>query len=230
MRGPKSRNPRSTSGQQRINNRDGRKLTGSQFLIALSAVVLLCYFAVTTYIVVNDAKYNKNLLDDATIYEDAFKKIHPGNKDGDVQKVMSNDSGRAGNDKDEGIGKDEGDVQKKEVIHVNTSNAEADPEANTAKDAVDVDSKKQQSEETVNVSIPETKEEDTRNYQLKAFIEPINQDDWKIKPLPARKGTASSLTEQTFERIACSTLPEQWPTSEETAPTNKDPFLPWIRP
>ena len=70
------------------------------------------------------------------------------------------------------------------------------------------------------------KKEDS--YELKAFIEPINQNDWNIKPLPARNTTASSLTEKTFDRIACSTLPQQWPNSEETAPTNKDPFLPWI--
>lgn len=75
-------------------------------------------------------------------------------------------------------------------------------------------------------SVVATKMKDS--FELKAFIEPINQDDWKIKPLPARNTTAASLTEKIFDRIACSTLPQQWPTSEETAPTNKDPFLPWI--
>ena len=44
------------------------------------------------------------------------------------------------------------------------------------------------------------KKEDS--YELKAFIEPINQNDWNIKPLPARNTTASSLTEKTFDRIA----------------------------
>ena len=178
--------------------------------------MLLCYFAITFYIVVNDAKHSHNVLDDATLYENAFKKVHLGNGDGNVQKVVSNNSRRAGNDKDS---------------DVHTSNADTNTNADTRadKDAVGVDSQKQQSKEKVDASIPETTtEEDTRNYQLKAFIEPINQEDWKIKPLPARNSTASSLKEQTFDRIACSTLPEQWPTSEETAPTNKDPFLPWI--
>lgn len=66
-------------------------------------------------------------------------------------------------------------------------------------------------------------------YKLSAFIEPIDQEDWKIKPLPARTTTAADLEKMDFEKVnSCSRLPEQWPTSEEDSPTNKDPFLPWI--
>jgi hypothetical protein len=93
----------------------------------MSAVVLLCYFAITFYIVVNDAKHSHNVLDDATLYENAFKKVHLGNGDGNVQKVVSNNSRRAGNDKDS---------------DVHTSNADTNTNADTRadKDAVGVDS------------------------------------------------------------------------------------------
>lgn len=67
-----------------------------------------------------------------------------------------------------------------------------------------------------------------QQYQLMAFLEPINQQDWAIKPLPVRNTTSSMLQQRTFGRIACSTLPQQWPTDEDEAPTNQDPFLPWI--
>lgn len=73
-----------------------------------------------------------------------------------------------------------------------------------------------------------TNDDANGNYRLKAYIEPINQKDWEIKPLPVRKTTAKDLKEEVFDRVKCSTLPEQLPTSEEHAPTNRDPFLPWI--
>jgi len=65
-------------------------------------------------------------------------------------------------------------------------------------------------------------------HQLMAFMEPIHQEDWSIKPLPVRNTTWSILQQRTFDRIACSTLHQQWPTDEKIAPTNQDPFLPWI--
>jgi hypothetical protein len=71
-------------------------------------------------------------------------------------------------------------------------------------------------------------EKTSESYELTAFIEPINQEEWKIKPLPVRNSTSSQLKKETYGKIACSKLPELWPTSEEAAPTNKDPFLPWI--
>ncbi len=62
---------------------------------------------------------------------------------------------------------------------------------------------------------------------LAAYIEPIHQSDWRIKPLPSRNVTASSLSKKTFpELTSCSKLPEQWPVDEP--PTDQDPFLPWI--
>ena len=71
-------------------------------------------------------------------------------------------------------------------------------------------------------------EKTSESYELTAFIEPINQEEWKIKPLPVRNSTSSQLKKETYGKIACAKLPELWPTSEEAAPTNKDPFLPWI--
>lgn len=64
--------------------------------------------------------------------------------------------------------------------------------------------------------------------KLKAFIEKIDQEEWKIKPLPARKTKASELDVMEFDVSSCKKLPEQWPINENVAPTNKDPFLPWI--
>ncbi len=67
------------------------------------------------------------------------------------------------------------------------------------------------------------------NYILTSYLEPINQDDWKIKPLPTRNTKASDLEKVTFEKVnSCSNLPSQFPINEDVAPTNKDPFLPWI--
>ena len=62
---------------------------------------------------------------------------------------------------------------------------------------------------------------------LAAYLEPIDQSDWQIKPLPKRNTTASSLTEKTYPEVtSCTKLPEQWPVDEP--PTDQDPFLPWI--
>ncbi len=67
------------------------------------------------------------------------------------------------------------------------------------------------------------------DYILTSYLEPINQEDWKIKPLPKRSTKASDLQKVTFENVnSCSKLPSQFPINEDVAPTNKDPFLPWI--
>ena len=69
--------------------------------------------------------------------------------------------------------------------------------------------------------------ERTEGRVLKAYLEPIDQSDWQIKPLPKRNTTASSLTEKTYPGVtSCTKLPEQWPVDEP--PTDQDPFLPWI--
>ena len=65
--------------------------------------------------------------------------------------------------------------------------------------------------------------------KLKAYIERIDQSIWKIKPLPARRTKANDLEVMEFDNVSsCKRLPEQWPVDENDAPTNKDPFLPWI--
>ena len=66
-----------------------------------------------------------------------------------------------------------------------------------------------------------------RRRVLAAYLEPIDQSDWQIKPLPRRNTTASSLTEKTYPGVtSCTKLTEQWPVDEP--PTDQDPFLPWI--
>lgn len=61
---------------------------------------------------------------------------------------------------------------------------------------------------------------------LAAYLEPINQSEWDIKPLPRRRTTASDLTKRSFPKLnSCSRLPEQWPVDEYP---DEDPFLPWI--
>ena len=62
---------------------------------------------------------------------------------------------------------------------------------------------------------------------LKAYIEEVNQNDWKKKPLPVRDTKASKLKVKAYDQVgSCSKLPEQWPVDEP--PTDQDPFLPWI--
>lgn len=62
---------------------------------------------------------------------------------------------------------------------------------------------------------------------LKAYIETIDQTEWKIKPLPIRKTTSSKLEGREYPRVtSCQRLTEQFPVDEP--PTVEDPFLPWI--
>jgi len=70
-------------------------------------------------------------------------------------------------------------------------------------------------------------EPSTKNKRvLTAFLEPIDESDWKKKPLPVRTSTADDLTEVPFAKVnSCSKLIEQWPADEYP---DEDPFLPWI--
>lgn len=62
---------------------------------------------------------------------------------------------------------------------------------------------------------------------LKAYIEEIDQEDWKIKPLPVRRTTSSTLKVNEYKQVtSCRHLTEQFPIDEP--PTDEDPFLPWI--
>jgi len=64
---------------------------------------------------------------------------------------------------------------------------------------------------------------------LTAYIESTDQKDWEIKPLPTRKTQSTDLNIKEFPEVSsCTNLPEQWPIDEKVAPTNIDPFLPWI--
>ncbi len=76
---------------------------------------------------------------------------------------------------------------------------------------------------------PRRKKQKDQHPILTAYIEEIDQSDWKIKPLPARKSKAEVLGMKEFKKVSsCKKLPEQWPIDEKEAPTNQDPFLPWI--
>ncbi len=59
---------------------------------------------------------------------------------------------------------------------------------------------------------------------LKAYLEPINLQDWDVKPLPVRQTTRDQLQVIEYPRVnSCSRLPEQWPIDDFP---NADPFLP----
>ncbi len=61
---------------------------------------------------------------------------------------------------------------------------------------------------------------------LTAYLEPIDRETWKDKPLPPRTSTASNLKTVTFSKVnSCRRLTEQWPVDDYP---EDDPFLPWI--
>lgn len=83
---------------------------------------------------------------------------------------------------------------------------------------------------------PISKKADTYHYNkpekapspvLTAYLETIDQDEWKIKPLPIRKNAqASKLKKITYPNLqSCKNLPSQWPVDNYP---DDDPFLPWI--
>jgi len=64
---------------------------------------------------------------------------------------------------------------------------------------------------------------------LRAYIETTDQSEWEIKPLPTRTTKSTDLNVKEFPKVSsCTKLLENWPIDEEVAPTNSDPFLPWI--
>jgi hypothetical protein len=80
-------------------------------------------------------------------------------------------------------------------------------------------------------SVEKKKQKESNNQNLpqdttlKAFLEPINQSTWDIKPLPVRTTTAKDLKQITFPPISCSTFQKDFPVDEYP---DADPFLPWI--
>jgi len=60
---------------------------------------------------------------------------------------------------------------------------------------------------------------------LRAYLEPIEQSLWDIKPLPVRKTTAMDLTVVQYPDISCSSFQQDFPVDEFP---DVDPFLPWI--
>ena len=65
-----------------------------------------------------------------------------------------------------------------------------------------------------------------REVKLTAYLEPTDQRQWQIKPLPPRTSTKDDLRKREFPGLnSCSRLPEQWPVDDYP---DDDPFLPWI--
>ena len=60
---------------------------------------------------------------------------------------------------------------------------------------------------------------------LTAYIESVDQEEWKVKPLPIRKNAkASKLKKVTYPQLfSCANLPSQWPVDNYP---EEDPFLP----
>jgi hypothetical protein len=90
-----------------------------------------------------------------------------------------------------------------------------EPEVLVEKDPIESKSKQDSTQHTV----PE-------DQVLTAYVEPINEKEWEIKPLPVRDVTASDLTKITYRKLnSCSKLPEQFPVDDYP---DDDTFLPWI--
>jgi hypothetical protein len=84
-------------------------------------------------------------------------------------------------------------------------------------------------EEESDASIPQNKMEEPdqkTDTVLRAYLEPIDQSLWNVKPLPVRTTTANDLEVIEYPRLtSCSRLHEQFPIDDYP---DKDPFLPWI--
>ena len=76
---------------------------------------------------------------------------------------------------------------------------------------------------------PQNNRDDTNTKSdriLTAYLEPIDESQWKTKPLPVRTSVAEDLNQIHFPKVnSCSKLIEQWPVDEYP---DADPFLPWI--
>lgn len=81
-----------------------------------------------------------------------------------------------------------------------------------------------------NVHPPEGKPSEVKKTNsdriLTAYLEPIDEKQWSIKPLPLRTSTAKDLKKIPYKNVnSCSNLIEQWPVDQYA---DSDPFLPWI--
>jgi Glycosyltransferase family 92 len=74
---------------------------------------------------------------------------------------------------------------------------------------------------------PENEVHPDPKHIMKAYVEPIQFEDWEIKPLPPRTtAKKEKLQEIAFPRVnSCKRLPERWPADEYP---DQDTFLPWI--
>eukprot|EP00548_Thalassiothrix_antarctica_P014417 CAMPEP_0194178436 /NCGR_PEP_ID=MMETSP0154-20130528/12041_1 /TAXON_ID=1049557 /ORGANISM="Thalassiothrix antarctica, Strain L6-D1" /LENGTH=729 /DNA_ID=CAMNT_0038893391 /DNA_START=14 /DNA_END=2200 /DNA_ORIENTATION=- len=90
-------------------------------------------------------------------------------------------------------------------------------------------------QESADIQLKENTDQSKRNViineisshtTLKAYIEPIDQNSWDIRPLPNRTHKAKDLKVLSFPKVSfCSRLTEQWPVDNYP---EEDPFLPWI--
>lgn len=79
-----------------------------------------------------------------------------------------------------------------------------------------------------NIAFPKKETTDRQSDRiLTVFMEPIDESQWKKKPLPVRTSTAKDLKKRRFPKVqSCTKLMEQWPSDEY--PCDEDPFIPWI--
>jgi hypothetical protein len=79
--------------------------------------------------------------------------------------------------------------------------------------------------EPINATLKATTEQTSSGFRiLKAYLEPINLEDWDVKPLPVRNITAKQLQVIEYTRVnSCQRLPELWPIDDFP---DADPFLP----
>jgi hypothetical protein len=98
--------------------------------------------------------------------------------------------------------------------------ADADEEKAEAHQAVDEETEKQHEQ-------PQQRVSEWNDKLLKAYIEPILQEEWKIKPLPNRTtAQASKLKMVQYPKLtSCKRFSAQFPIDDFP---DDDPFLPWI--
>ena len=186
-----------------------KRLTPSKLLWLCLGFVLSCYLAMTMVIVFSDTNPHEGILDDETLYQ----------KKGDRMKDDTNNR-NANNGRTSSLKSAKNNDRKN--VNVDEAASVSTTASRSTNSKIEMKSKDEDNPNFKEVSI------NIDDYPLRAFVEPVSQEQWEIKPLPVRNTTSLHLKKETFGKIACSKLPQQWPTSEEDAPTNKDPFLPWI--
>ena len=211
----------SVSRQKPTGKRERRLHFNKQNIVATVLFIAIFYSGVTTYLLFY--KSNKTNTPRSNILDapNGFRSVQSS---GDIRKRQF---------RGEPNGMKSQLSKRKESFKQNESNgSESTRKANpivAAKDSLTNRQEKPTPKKDQSVDPPSNPNHNENNV-LTAYIEPIDQEEWERKPLPMRKNAqASRLTKMDFPSVSsCTKLPQQWPVDEEDAPTNKDPFLPWI--